>query len=623
MDQVSTASLVNIVGFSVGVALYSMLGVMVIRHNAIGRSAEAGRLLLATAILGLAWNAGELLLTIQKDIGHEQGNMLMVAASYSALGFLPSVVVHSAIGREGRAGWIAAIAYLLSCCAALFHFAGFLKSGQTPSAFGLQMLTVGSVLLAVLLLAFGRERVAKQKSQWLAALLIFAVSSLHLSRPGDEGFWPVELVAHQSSLPLAIVILLQNYRFAFADVFLKRAFSLLLLALLALGLYSFIALPLIGLHAGHEDADPQAVGILLSLWIGTALAFPWLNRFSVWLVDRMILARPDYEVVNNEIAADIGRAGSVSGVMDALSDRLGRTFTAGKHSWQETNDAVGDPEAVDVNIERDSADVMVRTSEFPRFRVTLGNFEGGRRLLSDEVRLIESVSVMAARRIDELRVIHERCEQELREEEFAKLATEAQLSALRAQINPHFLFNALTTIGYLITSSPEKAIETLLHLTKLLRAVLRSGTQFTSLGDELQLVSNYLDIERARFDERLKVEVQVADELRRMQIPSFILQPLVENAVKHAIANNPAGGTVSINATIANNGTGHLLYLDVHDTGAGQEFAAEHSDAVGIANVRQRLEAIFGSEADLELKLDPIKGSNARVVLPIDGDVSV
>ncbi|QYO65856.1 sensor histidine kinase [Leptolyngbya sp. 7M] len=544
MDPVSTASLVNIVGFGVGIALYSMLGVMVIRHAAIGRSAESGRLLFATAILGFAWNAGEFLLTIQKDIGHEPGNMLVVAASYSALGFLPSVVVHSAIGRQGKARWIAAIAYILSCCAASFHFAVLLSSGQTPSPFGLQLLTVGSVLLAILLLAFGRERVAKQKSQWLAALLIFAVSALHLSRPGDEGFWPVELVAHQSSLPLAIVILLQNYRFAFADLFLKRAFSLLLLSMLALGLYTFVGSPLIGLHAGHESSDPQAVGVILSLWIATALAFPWLNRFSVWLVDRMILSRPDYEVVHSKIAMEIDRAESILDVMNVLSETLGKTFTAGKHCWQETSDAGGDPESVDVNIERDSADVMIRTTEFPRFKVTLGDFEGGRRLLSDEVRLIESASILAARRIDELRVIHERCEQELREEEFAKLATEAQLSALRAQINPHFLFNALTTIGYLIRSSPEKAIETLLHLTKLLRAVLRSGTQFTSLDDELQLVSNYLDIERARFDERLNVEVQVADELRRMHIPSFILQPLVENAVKHAIANNSAGGTV-------------------------------------------------------------------------------
>ena len=91
----------------------------------------------------------------------------------------------------------------------------------------------------------------------------------------------------------------------------------------------------------------------------------------------------------------------------------------------------------------------------------------------------------------------------------AKLATEAELRALRAQINPHFLFNALTTIGYLIQTAPPRALETLMRLTALLRGVLRSEGEFTTLGRELELVESYLDIERARFEHRLRVSIDV------------------------------------------------------------------------------------------------------------------
>ena len=117
-------------------------------------------------------------------------------------------------------------------------------------------------------------------------------------------------------------------------------------------------------------------------------------------------------------------------------------------------------------------------------------------------------------------------EQEQREQEFSKLATEAQLSALRAQINPHFLFNSLTTIGYLINSAPEKAFQTLMKLTKLLRESLRQTTEFSTLGEEIELIENYLEIEKARFEERLEVRIEVVNDLKNIRVPALILQPL-------------------------------------------------------------------------------------------------
>src|SRR5205807_10049772 len=135
----------------------------------------------------------------------------------------------------------------------------------------------------------------------------------------------------------------------------------------------------------------------------------------------------------------------------------------------------------------------------------------------------DALSAAAARRIDGIRITKERYEREIRDQELEKLATQAELRTLRAQLNPHFLFNALTTIGHLIQAAPPRALETLLRLTSLLRAVLRSEAEFTTLGGELEVVESYLDIERARFEERLEVTIDVPDRLRSVRIPPLIL----------------------------------------------------------------------------------------------------
>src|SRR3977135_2277542 len=127
---------------------------------------------------------------------------------------------------------------------------------------------------------------------------------------------------------------------------------------------------------------------------------------------------------------------------------------------------------------------------------------------------------------------------------------EAELRALRAQINPHFLFNALTTIGYLIQTAPPRALSTLMRLTALLRSVLRSEGEFTTLGRELELVEAYLDIEHARFEQRLRVRIEVPQALRNIRVPPLLLQPIVENAVKHGIAPMRQGGDVTVTARI-------------------------------------------------------------------------
>jgi LytS/YehU family sensor histidine kinase len=262
-----------------------------------------------------------------------------------------------------------------------------------------------------------------------------------------------------------------------------------------------------------------------------------------------------------------------------------------------------------------SSEGLVPTTDLPRYRIRFGELTGGRKLLSDDVALIESVLGVAARRIDQIRLTHERYDVQLREEEMQKLAAGAELKALRAQINPHFLFNALTTIGYLIESAPPRALNTLMQLTALLRGVLKSEGEFTTLGRELELVEHYLKIEHERFEERLRVRIDVPQSLRALRIPTLVLQPLVENAIKHGVAPSKAGGDVEVMAS-ANRGA---LTLQVRNSGAPLHAAAPRhaGEHVGVENVRRRLAGHYGDHASLTLATDASGATVAEIVLPI------
>ncbi|HEX3101552.1 MAG TPA: histidine kinase [Pyrinomonadaceae bacterium] len=616
MNALNAALLVNLLGFSVGIALYAMLAMMVVRHR--GKAGSVNLLLLTTAALGLLWNIGELYSFVQKDLGLKGISPFLVAVAFSALGFLPSVVVHSAQADESGTHWLTFAAYGLSMFAAVMHFQAAFAGSPVPSYLALQTQTFGSLALAVGLLLFNFRQTLEKKAIWASALLVFAVSALHLSGERESSAWYVELVAHQSSLPLALVILFQNYRFAFADLFLKRAISLILLASLALGLYVFVAVPLLRYHETHDRDDVQAAALILGLWIATALAYPALHKFAVWLVDTAILRRSNYEKLQLDLAREIESIESAGAVLDDVCRTLSTALTARTARWTETNAAAGEIGFVSANFTPGDCRILIPTAEAPHYQISFSEFQGGRSLLSDEISMLDAISLFTARRIDVLRVSHERYNQKFREQEFAKLATEAQLTALRSQINPHFLFNALTTLGYLIKTSPDKAYDTLLRLTQLLRGVLKSTGEFSTLGQEIELVESYLDIERARFEEKLSVGIDVPGDIRNIKVPSLILQPLVENAIKHGISENKNGGEIRISASVSqDNGDSHL-HLSVWDSGAGKNAKKPNgSGGVGMRNIRERLQSYYGKEASLTLEAGNGTGTEAAIDLVV------
>lgn len=175
---------------------------------------------------------------------------------------------------------------------------------------------------------------------------------------------------------------------------------------------------------------------------------------------------------------------------------------------------------------------------------------------------------------------------------------EAQLSALRMQLQPHFLFNSLNAIMALVRDrETEQAVRALSLLGDVLRAAVNAGdAHTTTLAEELDFVSRYLDIERVRFGDRLRVTVDVPDDLRTALVPTFVLQPFVENALKHGVLRDRGGNEIAISAR---DGTGALT-LTVRDDGRGLPAAAR--DGVGIANARARLDYLYGAEASLDVR---------------------
>jgi len=616
------SELLNLIGLSTGLVLYAMLLAMVLRADRTpGVTTRLDPLLVATAVLGLIWNLCALPAYALPKVGVQGPLTPFVAIGLSALGFLPAVVVHSVLRGDGHrlrtavTRIVAALSYGISAIAAVLHAHAAWTGAAGPSSFGMRLLTYAYIVLAIPVATVTRRQAGARRALWVAALSIFAVSALHLSQvhQGDAS-WPVELLGHHASVPLAVAILYQDYPFALADLFLKRALTLL--ALIAGAFVSVTALH--AASAGTAIGGPREVGSLVVLWVATALLYPRLRDGIAWFVDTVLLHRPDYASLTASIAADARDRQDIAAMLDAACRQLQPALSARMLRWREVE--AGDL-AVGTRLGTTSAIVEIPVAEMPHYRLDVAGLVGGRRLLSDDHAALQSIASLLGRRVDAIRLMRERDVQQVREHEMSKLATEAELRALRSQINPHFLFNALTTIGYLIQTAPDRALTTLMRLTALLRAVLRSEGEFTTLGRELDLIEAYLDIERARFEQRLTVRIDVADALRALRIPPLVLQPLVENAIKHGIAPRREGGAVTIVARGDDAGADGMLVIVVRDSGVGvtdRDLHRGRATGVGLANVERRLAAHYGGVASLSIVSAVGAGTTVEMRLPAD-----
>ncbi len=204
-----------------------------------------------------------------------------------------------------------------------------------------------------------------------------------------------------------------------------------------------------------------------------------------------------------------------------------------------------------------------------------------------------------------------------RETQLARLSeqlTGARLTALQAQLNPHFLFNSLNTVTVLVRDGDKAAATRVIEqLSEVLRRTLRrTEANEVALDDELELVRQYLAVEQARFSDRLRPRFDIASETLSAAVPSFAVQLLVENAVRHGIARRSDAGRLAVTARRE----GHSLELTVEDDGAGVDESATPLKGHGIENTRERLRTLYGDRASLVVTRAPTQGTMARLVLP-------
>ena len=196
----------------------------------------------------------------------------------------------------------------------------------------------------------------------------------------------------------------------------------------------------------------------------------------------------------------------------------------------------------------------------------------------------------------------------------AKLAG-AQLDALRQQLQPHFLFNTLNAISALITSEPLAARRMMVRLGDMLRISLATaGRQTVPLADELEFLETYLDIQRMRFGDRLRVVMNVSVDALPVFVPSLLLQPLVENAIRHAVEPRITTSTVSVAAAME----GDCLRLVVEDDGPGFDVRSGRRDGLGLHATRTRLQQLYGTRHSFSATNGPVGGARVVIQLPIN-----
>jgi two-component sensor histidine kinase len=404
----------------------------------------------------------------------------------------------------------------------------------------------------------------------------------------------VEVIA--KSLPLIFVFVSTYYesRFQFFDLFVKRGSSLLV-TLAALTIWFSLTLPLLTPLAGNAAA-PWLFAIAV---LPIAAVTPWLYTRIGRLLDRRWLGRR-YSAVDavTRFLAALRSATSEADAREQAEESLAEIFRA--------------PAAVQTGPPGPAPAFPVRHETTfqpvhgPSGRILLGPRAGDAPYFSEDVALVRSLADVFASVLDNLRLQEDRHTEEQRARELSLIASRSELKALRAQINPHFLFNALNAIAGLLHRDPATADHTIEKLADVFRYTLRgSETEWASLADELEFVRAYLDVEEARFGDRLHATIEIAPDARAARVPTMIVHTLVENAVKHGVASVRGGAVIDIRAVTA----GGRLRISVRDNGPGFPATGDarpdrQGGGYGLVNVRERLAGHFGDAASLHVARD-------------------
>ncbi len=540
------------------------------------------------------------------------GQPFLVYPQIAANALLPSLLFHffyknEKEGLPARRIWQAGLfaVYALGLLFAVLALGALSRPYQDylsdpPTLLTYRALMVAAATGSGLLLWASRrpdtDRLSRNQRRWLL-LLCGIWACVYLAPKGDWG----NVLAQTLPLGFGFVITYYTERTTFFDVLIKKgAFTFCFLLILA-AYFLAMAPFLLRLWWGTRTAVMAWALLVLPI----VLVAPWGQRkLSVWL-DRHFLGRR------------------------FLPAQASKYFLSGLQSAIGENELAGRAERLLGEIFQSGAEVLLGPGPFPPAENAGGCMQAaigpageqiglisiqprvhGPRFLSEDVTLLSSLAETYSFLLDNLRLREERAQRKRREQDLLLEAERSELRALRAQVNPHFMFNALNTIAGLIPRRPDRAERTIEQLAEVFRYTLRrSEREWVPLDEELEAVRAYLDIERTRFGDRLEFTIRAGDEAAEARIPAMIVQTLVENAVKHGVSAIRAPGRIEVDVEAAQD----RLRIEVRDNGPGFEDSAtrlfhQPGEGHGLRNIRDRLRGYFGDAAHLAIARDGTSG---------------
>jgi two-component system, LytTR family, sensor kinase len=568
---VNESTLVNTLGHSAGVLIFGIFLVLLLRDRA-ARRLRSGVKSMVAALLALMWNLASLIVlgSVSPDTWFIR---ITIAIGFSALSLLPAVLFDLCLQRRHRP--LVQGGYALSGFATVLHIAEVFRDSASYHRWAMISITIGfgmlTLIAAVLVYREQHDRATTSRVVGTMSLFLLAMSFVHLGSGHARQVWSHELAFHHAAIPLALLVLLQDYRFVLLDAFFRFLANVFLAAVFVSAAVEAWRLELL------PAADtPFHVALLLAgaclMLVLFALARGGVQR----ALTRLIFRRPNEELLIRDLKTPIhSEEEYISLAVARLGEFMGAParVTAG---------------AVDAQDQGAEAVVPLRTGSGGSLSVLLGRRTGGRRYLSEDLQALARVAAVIGEQLEQYRDLETR-----------RLVAQAELRALQSQIHPHFLFNALNALYGIIPREARGARETVLNLADIFRYFLETKKTLVPLEEEMHIVKAYLDVERLRLGDKLRIEISVTPEAKSVPIPILSIQPLVENAVKHGIAPLAGGGLIQISASIGSEGA---LLISVCDSGPG--FSKGDRTGIGLENVERRLELCYGGDAGLTIESD-------------------
>jgi two-component system, LytTR family, sensor kinase len=585
--------LINLLGHAAGAIVFAIF--LCLLFSGRGWSGGHGRYLSGlAATLSLLWNLGSLIVLARPEL--PAGVIgIVIAASFSVLSLLPAVLLH--ISLEDRQPALVLAGYLLSAAAIAMHFWEIRGNGPALHQAAILIVTVGFLALAVVAAArlalrgSGRARIVASM-----CLALFAMSFLHFGTGHAGQAWSSELIIHHAGIPLALLVLLQDYRFVLLDAFIRFLANALLAAVLAwIALGAALRFAASG-NISRRPLEEASLLIAASLFL---VFFAWLrNRLQAWLTSTVFR-----QGSLATLAARIRESPGFANELEYLDWAAATAATA----LRTPDSAVIMPRGLSLHApvlastlrghhaiaEWPWAEVLVpiRLGEGVSRLMLFGRRHGGQRYLGEDLDALAKAAAEIAEKVGSLR-----------REEMNRLVAQAELRALQSQINPHFLFNSLNALYGAIPRGAEVARRMALNLAETFRYLLQTGKTFAPLSEEMQIVRAYLEIEQCRIGSRLEVEIHVDDAALEIPIPVLSVQPLVENAVKHGVAQTAGPGYVRIRVECREEALRVVVENNVENDAA--QAGPSSGAGLGLENVRRRLEICYGAASGLRLLLD-------------------